>query len=185
MVRKYKLNDGSVIRAYVSDFGSFEIMGEEGNVLHTYEYDYLNDDKYVVHNGEVIYINNFMYDDIDTMIKKVEKAQETKDRFLITQDELLATFMKEKDRVAVMMEVEEFDIVIPELGFGLKGTNSNKVMVKMVPCQEGRYPINMWHYKIQFEPEDPFLLERVGREAYYFCDFADMLFTGWCKLTKV
>ena len=183
MTRKYQTKTG-VITTWYSSFGFIQHLDEKtSEVLEEWEIDPKDKDATFCINGETIRVEDYIFETIDTMIERLEEAVTKKDRWLVSEEALLATFLKDTDKLGVVMDVETFDTVIPGLGFGIK-SGKDRVPMLMIPT-ERRYKKHDWHYKIEFTPAKEEHRPFVGYESFYFCDFCSMLTSGHARLVNL
>ena len=117
------------------------------------------------------------------MVERLKDAVAKKNRWLVSEHSLLATFLKETEKIGVIMDVEPFDTVVPGLGFGIKSGNK-RVPMLMVPVEHD-YKKAEWHYKIEFTPAKEENRSIVGYESFYFWDFCSMLCSGHARLVNL
>ena len=183
MTRYYRTKSG-VITTWYNSLGILQRLDEKtGEIQEELAIDPEDKDATFCINGETIRVEDFIFDPIDKMIERVEEAVAKKDRWLVSEEALLATFLKETDKIGVVMDVETFDTVIPGLGFGIK-SGKDRVPMLMVPAEQ-KYKKNNWHYKIEFTPAKEENQPFVGYEAFYFCDFCSMLTSGRARLVNL
>ena len=134
--------------------------------------------------GETFEVNNFMFTPLPEIIKRVNEAVENNDRWAVRESEALATFMKESDKIGIIMNVNPFDLVIPGFGFGIKSRSSNRIQTIMVPF-ECMYTKDEWSYKIELHALDENIRAAVGTERFYFCDLLSGIMSGHYKLVDI
>lgn len=139
------------------------------------------DDKgiYIVWDSQKVYLNDFDYDTVEVMVKRIAECVEKNDRWLVSDDEILATFMKDTDNVGIVMDLPAYDMVCASLGFGIVGDNEQTVLC--VPT-ERQYDKNNWHYKLTMECEMEALRQYIPSRHFYFSDFCGSLKSGYAKL---
>lgn len=174
MKRCYTLKSGEKLNCWHNDLGWLTVMEDNRKDKEVLEFDRRSNDPTVDYHGEIIHVDDFDYMPLNEAIKFVNKAKETGDRWLVKESDLLATIMKEADKVGFIMEVEAFDTIIPGLGIGLKGSRDNMIECLMVPF-EGNWKKDDWHYKIELRPELDEVFSITGRETYYFSDFCSLM----------
>ena len=186
MKRRYTLENGETLHAWYNDLGYFTVYKDETGAEEecTLEFNFRDEDPTVTYNGEVVHVNNFAYMPFEELLAQVNHGIEIGDRWVVSQDEALATLMKETDKIGFVMEVECFNTIIPGLGIGLKGSGSPKVECLLVPFED-RWKKKDWHYKVELRPENEALRPMVGRETLYFSDLWDSVRTGkWIRMVN-
>ena len=183
MYREYRKANGKIIRTFYYDYGRIVVVDPKTGVdIAECQFDPMSEEPSFVYDGEFFKVDDYLYDDIDTMISRVEKAQESKDRWAVRECELLSTFIKESSKIGVEMEVPVYDLIFP--GIGVRG-NSGSTVTTLMELYENRYTKDDWHYKIEFRVVDKNIRPYVGVESYYFSDFASMLLQGMFKLVNL
>ena len=134
---------------------------------------------FIIYDGEKIYLNNYDYLPYSEVVAKVNECVEKKDAWLISNDSILATFIKETDKIGIVGKANVFDIIIPELGFG---TVSDKTVKCLMIPTEKRYKKHDWHYKFTMEVYDDALRDYVANRDIYFMDFCSLLKSGYYRL---
>ena len=181
MYRDYKTKDGTILHTWYNNLGRVNVLDDKGLEVAEYEFD-KGEDPVFCHNNELIHINDFLCYPLDEIIDRLDLAAKAGDRWYVTDNQILATFLKEADKIGVEMEVSAFDMIIPELGFGIK--SDKRVKTIMVPTEDG-YSKDYWHYKIRFAPANKELEPVVGTEALYFSDLCSLLVSGKAKLVNL
>ena len=120
---------------------------------------------YFTFEDHKVYLNDFEHMSYEDLIDKIEEGKKKDDRWLVRDDDVLATFLKETDKVLVKTKLPAFDIVIPEIGVGL--TSNNYCEVLTVPTEK-RYKKKDWEYKITLEYEDKNLRTQIASQTYYY-----------------
>lgn len=129
-----------------------------------------------ISNGKVVkvYLNDFDYMDYPTLVEKVQECIDKKDRYIVSDDDILATFMRCTDDVSIEAKLPVADWVTP-FGFALCGDKEAKAVCHL---SEKEYPKHSWSYKITMEPDTSKL--GVYSKSMYFSDFCSMLKKGDC-----
>ena len=135
---------------------------------------------YTVWAGQKVYIKDFEADSVHDMSVRIAKAVETKDKWLVWNDEIIATLMKHSDDVIIEADMMKRDTVIPCLGISI-GSPNNTVSVACVLSEE-RYKKENWDYKIGIRPNDLMDQVKYCSDNYYTSDFCDMLKSGTFRL---
>lgn len=134
---------------------------------------------YIIYDGERVYLNNYDYMPYEKLIEKINECIEKKDPWLCYDDDILATFIKESEKVGIVGDMRVFDFIIPALGIG---TTSDKEMEVLAIPTEKYYKKYQWHYKFTMEPEDESLKGIVPSQDIYFSDFCSALKRGIYRL---
>ena len=188
----YTLKDGNRIAAYLwSEFLDGEFYRGETDVVPIKKDKFLHDGKdrkvKVEEDGsfmwgsEKIYLKDFEADTVPVMAQRIKKAVEENDRWQVSEDEILATFLKYADDVIILADMPRFTTIIPMVGIGLTGDETMRVACVL---SEDRYKKSSWHYKITLTPNDLQDKAMVASEHLYFGDFCSMLFRGNCELVS-
>lgn len=190
MYAKYTLPDGTRFRSFLWDdiqdnevlrgYAEINRMRPNGSVNPIEIRKKLQkDDKgvYIVWrtgNGKTqkVYLNEFDYMPYDTLVDEVQRAIDVQNRYLVEDDDILATFMRCSDEVIIQADMPKQDLMLP---FGLSSSGDEI----SVPCHlsESQYPKKMWSYKITLEPN---VAGVAYSSSYYFSDFCSMLKKGDC-----
>lgn len=182
MYTKYTLHDGQKIEVFMwSDFFENETYRSFAEVWR-----YVNgkrtvkpvkrpvavDDHgiYIVWNSEKIYLNDFDFMPYEQLMAKIKEGKEKNDRWLVSDDDILATFMKESEKVMVFASMPVYNIITP-FGFALCGDKEMDIPCRLSTAQ---YPKERWGYKITLEPLED-LRKVCAKQNYYFSDFCSLL----------
>ena len=134
---------------------------------------------YIVWDSQKVYLNDFDYDTVEVMVKRIAECVEKNDRWLVSDDEILATFIKDTDNVGIVMDMPAYDMICASLGFGIVGDNEQTVLC--IPT-ERQYAKKDWHYKFTAECECESLRQVISSRHFYFSDFCSSLKCGHAKL---
>jgi hypothetical protein len=104
-----------------------------------------------------------------------------KDRWIISNDEILATFIKNADDIGLIVDLPLYTLKTP---FGISFTGSDTIPVLCV-LSENRWQKNDWHYKITVMPDNPVYNECVANRDFYFSDLCDFLKAGYATLVNL
>lgn len=184
MLANYTLKSGEKISIFMwSDFFDEEAYRGTAEVFTYNEKGQRNDKEfstllykddgglYIIWKGEKIYLNKFDYLPYETLMAKIAEGKRMNDRWFVSDDEILATFMKESEKVMVFASMPVYEIVTP-FGFALCGNKELEVPCRLSTVQ---YPKTRWGYKITLEPITEELRNICAKEHYYFSDFCSML----------
>lgn len=184
MRRTYTLKNGEKLYTFCSKYGGVTVYDKEvgGNEVAVLEKHKREDGTiYFKYNGEIIEYDSFDHMTFDELLSKVEQGIKNGNRWEVYEDEALATIMRETDRVGFVMEVNCFDVVVPQFGFGVR-SDRNKIKALMIPFEE-RWKKDDWHYKIELCAENEATREATGYETMYFSDLWSGVMSGkWIKL---
>lgn len=136
---------------------------------------------YVVYNGENVYLNDFDYMPYDELMRKIKECIEKKDKWIVFDDQILATFLREFEKVGIVGDMPVFDVIIPSMGIGMISDNEIEILTVL---SEKRYKKLDWHYKITLVAEDESLRGIVASRDIYFGDFCDLLKSGIYRLVN-
>ena len=154
---------------------------ENGKYGDTYKKELFVDERgiHIFWDGEPIYLNEFEYNTVAEMAQRLEECVAKDDRWLVFDDEILATFLKDTENVGLIIDLPQYDMVIPAMGIGLVGDNTQRVLC--IPTEQ-RYRKQDWHYKFTAECECEDLRRIIPSRHFYFSDFCSFLKTGHAKL---
>ena len=133
---------------------------------------------YILWNNKPVYLNEYDYYTAEQLIDKLEEVRGNIDVFLSDSD-ICATFIKESDKIGIVLDMPAFDIRVPELGIGFTGGKRYPTLV--IPT-ERQYKKHEWFYKVSLECESTELREYIPYNNIYFCDLASFLRSGHAKL---
>ena len=94
----------------------------------------------------------------------------------IDNDSVLCTLLRDTANFGFILSEEVFDVILPGLGIGLKGSGG-VVTTVFAPC-EGRYKRDNWHYKISYTAVDKSIRPMVGECSNSFMDWVSMFKCG-------
>lgn len=126
---------------------------------------------YIVWDKEPVYLNEFDYMSYEELMEKIRESKRTGDRWLVRDDDILATFMMESEKVMVWAPMPVYSMRTP-FGFSLCGDEELEI-----PCELSteRYAKKDWHYKITLKAVNEELQAICAKHDYYFSDFCSML----------
>lgn len=134
---------------------------------------------YIIWDRNKVYLNDFHYDSASVMSKRIAECIEKKDRWLVSDDEICATFMKDTANIGLIIDMPAYDIVSKQLGFGLVGDNECTTLC--VPTEK-MYKKKDWFYKFTAECDCIKLREVIPYKHFYMSDFCSLLKSGHVKL---
>ena len=134
---------------------------------------------YIIWDRQKIYLNDFHYDSASVMAKKIAECVEKKDRWIVSDDEICATFMKDTKNIGLIIDMPVYNMVIKELGIGIVGDNECTALC--VPTEKV-YSKNQWYYKFTAECDCVKLREIIPSHNFYMSDFCSLLKTGHVKM---
>ena len=65
---------------------------------------------FIVWNNEKVYLNNFDYEPVEVMAKRIQEGVDANDKWMVWDDEIWATCVKDSDNIAFVMDI--FNIII-------------------------------------------------------------------------
>lgn len=134
---------------------------------------------YIIWNGENVYLNEYDYMSAEELIEKLEEGKKRGDRWCVYDDEICETFLRETDKIGVVLDMPVFEVVVPQLGIGLTG--STEVSVLCIPTEK-HYTQSRWSYKFTLECENEELRRYIPSRDFYFSDFCSFLKSGIAQL---
>jgi hypothetical protein len=134
---------------------------------------------YIMWDKQKIYLNDFHYDSASVMARKIEECVEKKDRWLVSDDEITATFMKDTKNIGLIIDMPVYDMVMKNLGFGIVGDNECTTLC--IPTEK-QYNKNQWYYKFTAECDCVKLREIIPSRNFYMSDFCSLLKSGHVKM---
>lgn len=177
----FKLHNGDYIDVVVSSLGYCTVYDDNNRhpeecIL---EFDTSSKDPVINYRGEDIHLSNFIYISYEDLVEKVNQGIKTKDVWLVSNAEILTTFIKETDKVGIVVEVNYYDTISETDTPEPTGT----IEVVMIPVID-RYKKNDWNHKIELEAENQTMRNHVEKRTLYFSDLADMIRRGVVKLVN-
>lgn len=130
---------------------------------------------YIIWNDNKIYLDQFNYMPLEVLISKINEGKEKNDRWFVWDDDILATFLKETNKIGVVLDMQAYDMVCPQLGIGFVGEREYSVLC--VPTEK-QYDKNSWHYKFTLECECEELRKYIPYRHFYFSDFCSLVKSG-------
>ena len=134
---------------------------------------------YFIYHDEKVYLNNFDYDTVEVMAKRLQECVDKKDRWLVYDDEIWATFIKDSDNLAFVLDMPVYEMVNRQIGIGFTGDTEATVLC--VPTERD-YTKDRWHYKVTMECESQQLRKLVPARSFYFSDFCSLVKAGHIKM---
>ena len=134
---------------------------------------------YFIYHDEKIYLNNFDYEPVEVMAKRIQAGVDARDKWLVWDDEIWATFIKDSENLAFVIDMPTYDMVMQQFGIGITG--DDEVTVLCVPTEKV-YTKDRWHYKITVECDNEQLRHFVSSRNFYFSDFCSLLKAGHIKM---
>lgn len=131
-------------------------------------------------DNEKVYIQNFEYMSAENLIEYVEKSRENGD--WVQEDIILATLLRESDKLNVVYPLPKVDMVVPFLGISICGTKTQETVCKFT---EERYKKDQWHYKVSLAPVEESMNMSVVSRHPYFSDLCSEIRNGQVKLRLV
>lgn len=172
MERRYALSNGEIINVWYNDLGWVTVYkrDDKGARVEDCELDFetRSEDPVVVYNGEEIHLNNFCYTPYEELLAKVNEGIEKEDRWLVSDNAMLETCMRQPEKFGIVTEVTPYDVVTP-IGIRFK-SDRYWCEVLMQPVEDGQYKKKDWHYKMTLSPVMEQLREIFGTETTYTQD---------------
>lgn len=134
---------------------------------------------FIVWNNEKVYLNNFDYEPVEVMAKRIQEGVDANDRWMVWDDEIWATCVKDSDNIAFVMDMPAYDMVMKKFGIGIVG--DNEMTVLCIPTERG-YTKDRWHYKITVECDCEQLRHYIASRNFYFSDFCSLMKSGHIKM---
>lgn len=125
---------------------------------------------------EKVYLNEYDHIPYKELVKKLDEGIEKNDRWIVMDDDILATFLKESDSVSIIATLPRVDFSF--LGIGIISDKKEEVFCHLT---EGNYEKSQWHYKVTLTP-DVVPQELVPSRSYYFTDLCSLLKKGVFRL---
>ena len=169
---KYKTKNG-IINTFIGYF-DVSVMENGGKEVSRHEImeNIKTKSRYFVYNDEEIDLFSFEYTPIDELIEKISNHRADNEIF-ISDDEVIATFIKEADKVAIKMNVS-----LLENYFGIVFISSDPDHKCFMIPDEYRFKKDQWYYKIDLKPLYNEYDKVVSRETYYSCDLIRCILDG-------
>ncbi len=172
MKRRYALSDGTIINTLYNDLGYLTVYRRNavGDLVVDCELEFESDseDPVVSYNDEEIHLNNFEYTPYETLLARVNEGIQKKDRWLVSDNTMLETCMKQPEKFGIVTEVTPYDVVTP-IGIRFK-SDRYWCEVLMHPVETEQYKKSDWHYKMTLSPVMEQLQEIFGTETTYTQD---------------
>ena len=134
---------------------------------------------FIMWNNEKVHLNDFDYEPVEVMAKRIQAGVDARDKWLVWDDEIWATFIKDSDNLAFVMDMPTYDMVMQQLGIGITG--DDEITVLCVPTEKV-YTKDRWHYKITVECDNEQLRHFVSSRNFYFSDFCSLLKEGHIQM---
>ena len=136
-----------------------------------------NNGKYILFDGDKIYLKDFMYMNPVDLISVVNNSIHN-DTFL-SPDELLATLMHNDEELNVIYPLYIIKHKVPYLGLLITDTDVNNVVCKF---SKNKYDKSRWHYKVTLEPVNESDKLMYASTDIYFSDLWTDIKKGNAKL---
>lgn len=139
---------------------------------------------YIIWKGERINLENWDYYHISKLITEIKYGIQINDRWLLSDDMILASLMKKPDKFGVMLHPRIVQFIFPGTSIGITG-EAEKELIPFIPEITEFRPLEEWYYKIRFVAQDPEIRKYCSSEEYYFDDFCSMLKSGHIKMFEL
>lgn len=130
---------------------------------------------YIIWNSKKIYLNEYSYYGVNELISEIEKSKIENSTHYVSNDEILATFIKCHNEIGVVLDMPAFDFIFPSFGFGSVGNKEYTVLC--VPTEK-HYKTTNWFYKFSLECECEELRKYIPYRDFYFSDFCSLVRQG-------
>ena len=130
---------------------------------------------YIIWNKNKVYLNEYDFLTAEKLIAKIEKGKALNDRWYVSDDEILATFLKETNKIGIVIDMPAYDMVCPQLGIGFVGNKEYSVLC--IPTEK-QYSKPDWAYKFTLECECEDLRRYIPSRHFYFSDFCSFVKQG-------
>lgn len=137
---------------------------------------------YIVWNKTKVYLNDFDYDPIDTLVARINKGVADKNRWSVFEEEMLATFLKETDKVGIIYDAPVIDTIVPIIGVAMY---SDRTTPTLCVLSEKEYKKSNWDYKITLLPENEQVRKSVIANTLYTSDMWSMIMAGIIKVVNL
>lgn len=138
---------------------------------------------YVEYNGQNVYLNDFDYIPYEKLMQKIQECIDKDELWLVSNDQILATFLRESDKVGIVGNLPVLDTILPGMRLGM--LYSGKEMNVLTVLTEKRYKKPDWHYKVTLMAEDESLRGIVVSQNVYFSDLCSLLKSGHYRLVNI
>lgn len=133
-------------------------------------------------NGEKVYIHNFMFEETQSLVNRINVAIGTDDKWSIRDDDIWATMQKDTNNIGVVIDLPAYDFVMPQLGIGFTGDKEYKVLCVLT---EKQYTKDRWSYKITLECDCVELRKLIPSRNFYFSDFCSLIRDGHAEIVML
>lgn len=137
---------------------------------------------YILWNKKKVYLNDFDYEPIDRLVKRIEDGVAKQDRWAVFEDEILATFLKENDKVGIIYNAPVIDTYMPMMGLVMYG---DKTTPTLCVLSEKEYKKSSWSYKVTLKPENIEACKRIISQNFYTSDLWSMIMSGIIKIVNI
>lgn len=184
MYAKYKMKTGEIVTCFLWE----DMLDSDKHFLRTNEtytvnnkeehLDILFDEnthkKYFIYKGEKKYFDDFEYPHYEDLLKDIKSYPD---------NEILACFLKESEKICIVNKTNKVDTILPFVGLSMCD-GEKTVNTIMIPKEDGKYKKSNWHYKIEFTNIFETMNNFCSSCTYYFSDFCDLLKSGVIKLEE-
>lgn len=135
---------------------------------------------YFVYNNQAIYLKDFDYIPAEKMVEKANKMADSNEYKLSNNsfnilNELLATLIKEPDKIAFVCNLYPTCATIPGKKTIFNGKDKIQVLCKL---SDKYYSSRFWEYKVSLVPTNAKYIHYFREQEFYFIDFYEMLLHG-------
>ena len=137
---------------------------------------------YFVYNNQAIYLKDFDYIPAEKLVEKTNKMADSKEYELSInsfKNELLATLIKEPDKIAFICNLYPTCATIPGKKTVFNGKDKIQVLCKL---SDKYYSSHFWEYKVSLVPTNAKYIHYFRKQEFYFIDFCEMLLRGQIRV---
>ena len=136
---------------------------------------------YIVWDGQKVYLNEFQYDSAAVMSARIAECVEKNDRWLVSDDEIIATIMKDPN-VGFVVDMPVYEMIHSILGLGIIGDAEKSTLC--IPTEKV-YKKQRWYYKLTVEAYHPEERAFVACQHFYMSDFCQLLKGGPVQMVDI
>lgn len=137
---------------------------------------------YFVYQDEKVYINDYDFFSAKELCQRIQEMKAVGDFYSYLDDDLWATLTRSSENLGFVIDLPIYEVKTP-FGFALTGDRS--VNVLCVPYEEGNYPRDRWHYKVEFHAENENVRQLVAKRAFYLMDLVSHIKEGYVDVVEI
>ena len=137
---------------------------------------------YFVYNNQAIYLKDFDYIPAEKLVEKTNKMADSNEYELSIHsflNELLATLIKEPDKIAFICNLYPICATIPGKKTVFNGKDKIQVLCKL---SDKYYSSRFCEYKVSLVPTNAKYIHYFRKQEFYFIDFCEMLLRGQIRV---